>query len=165
MNNPILRVLNSTPINRQASFVVSQQGCALVDAEASRADLVFALSRLERKLRLMKSMLGVKNKTQHTNLMNRYKAGIKRQKGRPLRLVKEYAATGSAMQLLNRRLQELRPTQDTKEAKALRQQLGAVENAWRDEHPGCVWDGRQLRAPNGAIFSRAVVAARLGEVA
>lgn len=158
MNNPILQVLNSAPINRQASMVAAQRGC-VADFEASREDLVHALQRLVRKQRLMKSMLGVTSPTKHNNLMNRFKAGSKRQKGRPLRLVKEYASTGQAIQILSRRLQEF--SGDDKAAKRIRQQLGAVENAWRAQHPGCVWDGRQLVAPNGAVFRRSEVAKQM----
>jgi hypothetical protein len=160
VNNPILQVLNSTPINRQARYVTSQTGCVEFDVDLTRVEIIELLTRLSRKLRLLKLVLQVGNARQHKNLIARHKMGL-RSNYRPKRAIEEYMRIGRAMCILNQRLAEIK----VKEGREARQILGALENAWRVEHPGCIWDGRRLVAPNGAVFQRAAVAQQLAEVA
>jgi hypothetical protein len=150
--HPLLAVLNSTPINRQARKVTSQAGCATVDVELSREELCEVFERLSRKHRLMKSMLRIKTKSQHKNVVSRHNKG-QRSRSRPRRLTDEYVRVGLALQVINRRFAEI-----DRVGREGRQLLGAIENQWKAEHPGAIWDGRQLVAPNGATFSRVAAA-------
>lgn len=151
--HPLFAVLNSTPINRQARKVTSQAGCATVDATLSREELGEVLERLSRKHRLMKSVLKIKTKSQHKNVVDRHNKG-QRSNFRPRRLTAEYVRVGMALQVIQQRFSEI-----DRVGREARRHLGSIENKWKEEHPGAIWDGRQLVAPNGAIFSR-VVAAR-----
>lgn len=147
--HPLFTVLNSTPINRQARKVTSQKNCATVDVDLSKEELCEVLDRLMRKHRLMKSVLKIKNKSQHKNVVDRHNKG-QRSNFRPRRLTAEYVRVGLAIQVIHQRFAEL-----DRDSAAWRRHLGAIENKWKAEHPGAIWDGRQLVAPNGEIFSRA----------
>lgn len=151
-DHPLLAVLNSAPINRQARRVTSQANCATIDSDLSKEELQDVLDRLTRKHRLMKAVLKIKNKSQHKNVVDRHNKGI-RSNFRPRRLTAEYVRVGMALQVIQQRFSEL-----GRIGREPRRQLGAIENRWKDEHPGAIWDGRQLVAPNGAIFSRVAAA-------
>lgn len=152
--NALVRVLNSTPIDRQARIVSSQKGCADVDADLTSAELLALMSRLSRKLRLMKVVLHVDTQRQHKNMVARYNAGITHHEGRPLhrprRLVKEYVRVGASMQILNQQMADL-----NKEGKAERRRAGAIQNAWKASHPVWTRIGKVLYAENGDVFDRA----------
>jgi len=150
--HPILAVLNSTPINRQAYRVASQAGCATSDVDLTHEELAEAYERLARKHRLMKFVLRITTKSQHKNVVDRHNKGI-RSNFRPRRITAEYVRVGNAMQVITQRFAEL-----GRVGKEARQQLGAVEKKWREAHPGCIWDGRRLVAPNGEVFSRVAAA-------
>ena len=147
--HPLLTVLNSSPINRQAGIVASQRGCAEGESDLSREEIKTIMTRLERKQRLLKVVLRVRNHCQHKNLIARYKMGLK-SNYRPKRIIEEYLRVGQSLQILGQRLAQFKRN----EGREARKLLGAIENKWRAEHPGCIWDGRQLVAPNGAVFSR-----------
>ena len=158
MKNAILQVLNSTPINRQSRVVASQRYCSEIDADASREDLVFSNERLKRKYRLMKAVLRIETKSQHQNVKRRLKAGAKQV--RPTRLLEEYFQVAKTIQTLGMTIKDLNESKlGGREARELRQRLGAIEKAWREENPGCIWDGRQLVAPTGETFARSLAAA------
>ncbi len=152
MIHPLIAVMNRTPIDRQASRVASQRNCAVVDLDLCRDDLVRSLDRLQRKMRLMKSVLKVATKCQHKNLLARHKNGRRGMKGRPARLVVEYANVGASIQSIMLQIHEM----EIGPGRKLRKLIGAMENKWKDEHPGCIFDGQKLVAPNGAVFNRAI---------
>jgi hypothetical protein len=149
--NALNRIFTSTPINKTARAVTSQKHCVAVELPIEREEICTILERMRRKQRLLKLVLQVSNKSQHRNLLARFKAG-RVSNFRPSRAISEYSRNGEAMQILNKRLS------DMKADKTLVQQLGAIENAWKAEHQGAIWDGSKLVAPNGAVFIRALVA-------
>jgi hypothetical protein len=145
--NPILRVLASAPIDRKASIVASQKGCAEGDRDHLRIDeLKSQLAVLQRRQSDLRDLLGVENKSQQKNLKVKVAKGLRH--GR-VPVVQEYIRNGNAIQIISKTLADI-----NREDKEWRKRLGAIENAWRAEHPGSIWDGRQLVAPNGETFSR-----------
>jgi hypothetical protein len=155
MTHPIYQVLNSVPVNRQARIVTTQSGCSEYDTDLTREEMLELFERVARKHRLLKLVLRVHNETQHKNLKARHRMGLK-SNYRPKRAIEEYLRLGSAMAILAAGMRRT----SFKEGREARQLLGAVENKWREEHPGCIWDGRQLVAPNGAVFSRSAMASQ-----
>lgn len=151
MNNAIIKALNCTAIDKTARRVASQGGCDMDYADLDRDELNQLASRLCRKRRLIHLALGIKTKTQAENLKARIKAGHQTKKFDG-RLAREFVRIGANIAAISNRIAELRD--NTMLTKDLRKQIGALENQWRAEHPGCIWDGRQLVAPNGAVFSR-----------
>lgn len=157
MSHPLLQVLNSAPINRTAKVVTSQKHCDAIYRDADKFEIRFAVHLLTRKMRLMKMVLKITTRSQHKNTIYRHSnLGYKSQRGVSRRLIGEYARVGQSIQILNKRLAEINSV--AKGEKELRQRLGAVENKWREAHPGCIWDGRKLVAPTGEVFSRAAAA-------
>lgn len=150
MKNTFYRVANSTPIDRLACRVANQSGCVEVELAIDRGDVLVILARLQRKQRLLKFVLKVDGPTQHKNLIHRHKAGH-RSKFREYRAVAEYVRNGENICRLNAYLSSL------DQWKTERKRIGAIENAWKAEHPGWLWDGQKLIAPNGAMFHRASV--------
>ena len=146
--NALNRVLVSAPINRAASIVTSQKHCVEFESTISREEICKLLYRMKRKQQLLRRVLAVKNHSQYSNMVRRHKAGYA-SKFRPSRAIAECVRNGEAIQILEAKLaEELRPI---KQASKL---LAAKENAWKDEHPGWIWDGKQVVAPNGAVFVR-----------
>jgi hypothetical protein len=138
-SHPLLRVMNSTPIDMRARIVTSQRRCVEVEASIDKEEIVLLVERLMRKIRLLKVVLSIENKRQHKNVIARFNAGTsKRSKIRPRRAVAEYVRIGLAIQNLNVRLQEIkkerklmnianhRPNQWTQEQKqAYRESINA----------------------------------------
>lgn len=156
MAHPLFQVLNSAPVDRIAARVTSQAGCAQEYVDLTHAEAMAVIVRLQRKHRLLKAILRVENKRQHKNLIARHKMGLQ-SNYRPPRAIAEYLRVGQNILVL----QEAHAKPQDAGLKEARQKLGAIENAWRAEHPGAIWDGQQLVAPNGAVFSRAAQAATL----
>lgn len=148
MNNAILRVLNSVPINRAAYRVASQKGCSDNYAELSAAEALEMVARLQRKHRLLKVVLQIKTKAQHHNSIDRFKAGY-RSNFRPTRALAEYVRVGNNIEAMCRRISEL-----TAEERAERRRIGALENEWKAANPGWIWTGVVCVAPNGTVFDR-----------
>lgn len=98
-------ILVRAPVNRLAAAVVSQRRSAKADEPLKREELIYLISRLERKHRLLKQVLGVKTKAQHVNLMYKHKKRLPqfRQKREP-RAFLEYVALGQHIQRLVREL-------------------------------------------------------------
>lgn len=107
-DNPLLQVLNSQPINRQARIVTSQRRVSSTDTPLTREELAAITNRLQRKQRLLKLVLGIKNKSQHNNTLYKFKKKIPQFRGRaePRALV-EYVRVGQEIQRINRELEEL----------------------------------------------------------
>lgn len=162
MNNEIVKVLNSVAIDKTARRVASQRGCESQFADLDRKELCRLLDRLKRKQRLIYAALGFKTKTQASNLKTRLKSGGRTRKFDG-RLAAELIRVGENIDVFSRRLAEM--PDHTGFSKAVRKQIGALENEWREQHPGAIWDGRQLVAPNGAVFSRWIAAQSIGETA
>lgn len=103
------RVLSASPINRQAGLVTTQRGCATEDEPLTKQELVQLVARLERKHRLLKHVLGIKNKSQHMNVMWKFNKGIRqsRYKENPRSMV-EYKRCGEEMQRLIKELAALK---------------------------------------------------------
>jgi hypothetical protein len=110
------RILTSAPINQTAARVVSRRRGLEEASSMGREEIIEIVARLERKLRLLKLVLGIKTKAQHHNLVWKFNKGFKttRFKENP-RSVIEYKRVGEEMQRLIRRLAEMK-----KEAKAAR---------------------------------------------
>lgn len=159
MNNAIVKALNCFAIDKTARVVASQRGCEAEYSDLSRDELVQLLARLCRKQRLIHAALGFKTKKQAENLKVRIKAGHRTKKFDG-RLAQDFVRTGDNISAVERRISEL--PDHTGFSKEVRKQIGAIENRWRAEHPGCIWDGRQLVAPSGAVFSRWVAAQSIG---
>lgn len=126
------RIITSSPINRQAATVTSQRGAVEADADLTKKEIAALIERLQRKLRLLKRVLGITTKVQHTNVMNRFKAGgLRKSKSYPRRAVEEYARVGQSIQILSRRCQEL---------KAARRQLAKERNGQADTRTAVAGD-------------------------
>ena len=65
-DSPFDRILTSTPINGTAARVVSQSR-ATDEGPLTRDELIEILKRLERKHRLLKLALGIRNASQQRN--------------------------------------------------------------------------------------------------
>lgn len=98
-------LLIRAPVNRLAATAVSQRRAAAADEPLRREELIYLLDRLQRKHRLLKQVLGIKTKAQHTNLMTKHKKGLWqfRRAAEP-RAFMEYVSTGQHMQRLVREL-------------------------------------------------------------
>lgn len=110
-------VLTSAPVNHTAARVVGRRRDLESPSDLTREELIERLQWLERKLRLLKVVLGIDTKAKHRNLI--YKAG----KGMPTyrgaansRAVAEYIRIGHEMQRMNRALQDLRSAKSGKRA-------------------------------------------------
>ena len=107
--HPLLTVLNSEPINRQARVVTSQRHVATGDAPLTREELAHLTNRLQRKQRLLKLVLGIKTKAQHTNTLYKFNRKIPQFRGtKEPRALVEYVRVGQAIETINRELAELR---------------------------------------------------------
>ena len=102
-------LLTSTPIDRVARRVTSQAGAATADTPLAREELAALVHRLCRKQRLLKRVLGIRNKSQHQNTTYKARHGIKqiRAKVEP-RALTEYMRCGQEIARLNSELAALR---------------------------------------------------------
>ena len=109
------RILTSIPINRTAARVVAQ-GHTTDEGSLTRDELVELLWRVERKHRLLKHVLGIRNASQHRNLIYKHTHGLPqyRRRAEP-RAFTEYLRVGEQIQRLVRRLSEVKKT-DTSQA-------------------------------------------------
>lgn len=108
-DHPLMTVLNSEPINRQARIVTSQRHVATGDLPLTREELLAICDRLQRKHRLLKHVLGIKTKAQHTNTMWKFNKKIPQYRGKqePRALV-EYVRVGKSIEIIVRELAEIR---------------------------------------------------------
>lgn len=155
--HPIIKVLNSSPIDRTAHRVSSQRNCDdsfLID---DKADLDAIYKRIIRKRRLIESILRITTASQRENVRTRFNKGLIEKK-RPRRIVEEYVQLGKNIEALAKRFVELRcekaKTPIGREPKAIRKIVGARENQWKDAHPVWVRHNESLIAPNGDTFCR-----------
>lgn len=105
MAHALHKVLLANPINRQSAIIANQSGCEDEKGFLTRQELVDLIRRLVRKHRLLKHILGVRSKAQHTNL--RYKYNKKRTQYRQQqdpRAFTEYIRCGNEILRLNREL-------------------------------------------------------------
>ncbi len=99
--NHILKIFSNYPINKQTAIVVSQSGCQDEKGFLSFDELVYLIGRIERKHRLLKRVLGIKTKAQHTNLTYAFNKRRKqfRQQAEP-RAFAEYIRCGAEIRRL-----------------------------------------------------------------
>lgn len=104
------------PVNGRAARVVSQKGCT-GDTPLSKDELLELVARLQRKSRLLKLVLNIKNKAQHKNLIWKSNKGFKTQRAtaEPRALV-EYRRVGVEIQ---RMLNEVKNINDEAKRKRL----------------------------------------------
>lgn len=109
------RILTSAPINMTAARVVSSPRTPQPLADLTRDELLYLRSRLERKLRLLKQVLKITSKAQHTNLINAIKSGRRNRPGTGMlrltanpRAALEYKRVGEEMQRMQERISELK---------------------------------------------------------
>lgn len=153
--NPITKVLNASPINKQAAFAASQAGCVKVDAGLTAAELRQVKTTLICRHAELLQELGITKPSQLANLKSRINGGGRSRKY-PAHKVNELMSICANIHEAERLIASEKPMRIPK---SIRRQLGQLENQWRAEHPGAIWDGRQLVAPNGAVFSRVVAIA------
>lgn len=105
---PHIELYALRPVNKTAGRVVAQADCS-DDKPLTKDELVALVGKLERKQRLIKRVLGVRNKVHHKNIMYRIKKGHINPSnyGEP-RLLPEYKRVGEAIQTLTRELARLR---------------------------------------------------------
>lgn len=105
----LTQILYATPVNKQTAIVVSQSGCVDSDKPLTKPELVYLVDRLKRKHRLLKSVLGIKTKAQHTNLMYKFNKKLPqfRYRDEPRSFI-EYIRVGKDIQRLVKELQELK---------------------------------------------------------
>lgn len=141
------RILTSTPINGTAARVVAQ-GHATDEGSLTRDELVTLLRRVERKHRLLKHVLGIRNASQHRNAIYKATHGLPqyRRKAEP-RAFTEYLRVGEQIQRLVRRLAELKA-----EHEATRPSRAEHDAAWNAMSP------EQQAAVRQAAYERKIAA-------
>lgn len=109
------RILTSAPVNQTAARVVSSPRTPQPLTDLTREELLYLRSRLERKLRLLKQVLRITSKAQHTNLINAIKSGRRNRPGTGMlrltanpRAALEYKRVGEEMQRMQERISELK---------------------------------------------------------
>jgi hypothetical protein len=102
----MIDIYSRVPINKTAAVVTAQHGCC-DDSDIDANDLKYLKLRLERKQRLLKSMLGVRNKRHHKNIIARHDKRIAIGAHSP-RAIQDYKRNGEALQIIHVRLHELR---------------------------------------------------------
>lgn len=102
-------ILTRLPVDRVARRVTSQAGAATVETAITRDEIIALVARLCRKQRLLKFVLGIKTKSQHTNTT--YKASKRipqyREATEP-RAMAEYLRCGREIHRLSVELAEMR---------------------------------------------------------
>ena len=117
------KLLTGVPVDRVARRVTSQQHAAVGDTPLTRDELIALIARTARKQRLLKQVLGIKTKAQHTNVV--YKASKNVRQVRAMkepRSLSEYLRCGKEIQRLSQELAALRQ---------LRQFVGEAERETR----------------------------------
>jgi hypothetical protein len=98
-----------TPVNRNAFLATSQKNCVEVEKDLNFTELTDILNRLNRKNRLLKTLLKIKTKTQHKNLKNKFKQGlIKFRSESNKSLIYEYFSVGQQIENIHLRLKDFR---------------------------------------------------------
>lgn len=151
MTHPLVTALNATPVDRVARRVASQRNCSETYHDLDREELKAVLERLHRKNRLVRHLLGITTAKQAENLRARVRKNF-RSKKFDNRLAREFVAIGSSIRAAADQLKSM--PEPGLFPKDVRIRLGHLENAWKAEHPGWIWDGRQCVAPNGDVFDR-----------
>lgn len=101
-------ILVRSPVNGVAARVVSQAGCE-GNTPLSREELCQIHDRLQRKHRLLKHVLGIKNKSQHSNLMVKFNRRLPQYRAaNEPRAFTEYVRVGREMQRMCRALADMR---------------------------------------------------------
>jgi hypothetical protein len=109
VEHPLLTVLNSAPINKQAAIVTSQRHVATADTPLTRDELAALANRLLRKQRLLKHVLGIKTKRQHKNMTYKAAKGIPQYRAaKEPRALTEYLRCGREIQRLAEELADMR---------------------------------------------------------
>lgn len=105
----ITKILYATPVNKKTAIVVSQSGCVKSDEPLTKSELVYLVDRLKRKHRLLKVVLGIKTKAQHTNLMYKFNKKLPqfRYRDEPRAFI-EYVRVGQDIKRLVGELHELK---------------------------------------------------------
>jgi P2-related tail formation protein len=110
-------VLTSVPVNHTAARVVGRRRGLEEPSTMTREELIDLMKRLERKLRLLKVVLGIDTKAKHRNLLYKTGKGMRTYRGSAnSRTVEEYIRIGHEMQRMNRTLQALRVAKSGKRA-------------------------------------------------
>lgn len=105
----LMEVFVRTPIDRTARVVTSQARTSTRDAGLSREDLSFILSRLLRKHRLLKHILGIRTKSQLSNARWLYNRGERLGRfRRDPRAFLEFMRLGEQIQIVHDELALLR---------------------------------------------------------
>ena len=101
----ISEILTRSPVNGNAYRVTSQRGCATVETDIGKGEIIELTNRLIRKMSLMKTVLGITSKRQHKSFTKRFNKGILeiRQRQTP-RLIDEYIRVGLAIHNLNKEM-------------------------------------------------------------
>lgn len=100
-------IYSRTPVNKTAALSVSQKNCSEYDEPIRPDEIANRIGILQKNHKNLKDSLGIKNKTQHTNLMYRFnkktrKTGTHKQP----ELLTEYVRIGQEIQRLQRHLQD-----------------------------------------------------------
>ena len=98
----ISEILTRSPVNGNAYRVTSQRGCATVETDIGKGEIIELADRLIRKMRLMKTVLGITSKVQHKNFTKRFNKGrLNIRQGQTQRLIDEYIRVGLSIHNLN----------------------------------------------------------------
>ncbi len=128
------------PVNKTAGIVASQRGCNVADSLIKKEELLYLLERLTRKQRLIKKILGVRNKTHHKNIIHRIIGGhINPNNYNIPRLLPEYKRVGEAIEKINRRLSEIKDERRQQRQAAINRiasEMGNQAPAWILEQAG-----------------------------
>lgn len=108
-------ILTRCPVDRTTRMVTSQRNVSESDGPLSKQDLIDITERCIRKQRLLKIVLGIRNKSQHSNFVYRYNKGWKQKRSaREPRAAQEYIRLGEMMQRFNAELSQLKATEREK---------------------------------------------------
>lgn len=149
-DNHIVKILSCAPINKSAALAVGQAGCAEKYEDLGRDELIVLLQSMSMRAQMLKELLGLDTDTKQKNLRRR----VKKYLHSPTlpKFAVEYVNLGQAIAEITRLITQ----QDY--SRHARKVLGAIENEWKEHHPGAVWQGSLLVSPCGEVFSRAAVA-------
>jgi len=98
----ISEILTRSPVNGNAYRVTSQRGCATAETDIEKSEIIELSNRLIRKMRLIKTVLGITSKRQHKSFTRRFNKGILNiRQGQTPRLIDEYIRVGLSIHNLN----------------------------------------------------------------
>lgn len=69
-------LLSRSPVDKTAALVVSQGGLSATENPLNKDELVGLIRLLTRRHHLLRHVLRIKNKRQHTNVMSRWNKGV-----------------------------------------------------------------------------------------